>query len=611
MIVNQTAPYPISFLDQKGQALICRYQEEGRQYIFAPDIDITGLTASVQFVKPDNTFVIESAEVVEPEEGPAYIVVTIPVQATVVKGVGRYSVFITDPEDEDFVLYSAEGTIWADDHLITEEMIESVAEVYGLRFPQDFLTVENLVDIVNYVRAVLINDDVTGEDTTWSSEKIEQEIQGFTPEPITDMATGNPVTLTDAAATPLVSCSAAILASQDLHGYDKPWVGGAGVNRWDEEWEVGGLSSTGGNMNAPNRMRSKNYIPILENTNYYFCIGSSMFNAIKCFYDENKTFISTMYGNDAFTSPEGAFYMRFSSTNDNYGNVYHNDLAVNYPSTVTTYSPYSNICPITGISDLEINIAATDQDTPETSTIDLGGTCYGGTAHPVDGKLFSTWDYIASYNGELLPGLWLSDRDAYAPGTTPTTGAEVAYETGGIVESDISPTQIYTLLGDNYITTNAESLSLEYIRSPYDALCHELPHVTQNQDGNLLGVVNGNWQTVEKEAALEPYTSAETVVGKWTDDRPVYQKVISGTIHGSNALAPIAHSISNLDRIISVTGSGKTSGINYLFTSTKDAGYQYLGIVYADDTNLYFQNGTFFNVYNIDYLIVVRYIKTA
>lgn len=36
--------------------------------------------------------------------------------------------------------------------------------------------------------------------------------------------------------------------------------------------------------------------------------------------------------------------------------------------------------------------------------------------------------YIASYNGESLPGRWISSHDVYAEGATPTTGAQVVYE---------------------------------------------------------------------------------------------------------------------------------------------------------------------------------------
>ena len=57
-------------------------------------------------------------------------------------------------------------------------------------------------------------------------------------------------------------------------------------------------------------------------------------------------------------------------------------------------------------------------------------TCYGGELSNENGvqTLELTHGYIASYNGETLPSTWISDRDVYAEGTTPTTGAEVVYE---------------------------------------------------------------------------------------------------------------------------------------------------------------------------------------
>ena len=57
-------------------------------------------------------------------------------------------------------------------------------------------------------------------------------------------------------------------------------------------------------------------------------------------------------------------------------------------------------------------------------------TCYGGQLVNENGvqRLELTHGHIASYNGETLPSTWISDRDVYAEGTTPTTGAEVVYE---------------------------------------------------------------------------------------------------------------------------------------------------------------------------------------
>ena len=44
-------------------------------------------------------------------------------------------------------------------------------------------------------------------------------------------ATGNPITLTDASESYAEELDVTLEPIQDLHGYDKPWVGGAGKNK--------------------------------------------------------------------------------------------------------------------------------------------------------------------------------------------------------------------------------------------------------------------------------------------------------------------------------------------------------------------------------------------
>lgn len=52
----------------------------------------------------------------------------------------------------------------------------------------------------------------------------------------------------------------------------------------------------------------------------------------------------------------------------------------------------------------------------------------GDTVDFATGEYKRTKGYIASYAGEALPGKWISDRDVYVAGATPTTGAQVVYE---------------------------------------------------------------------------------------------------------------------------------------------------------------------------------------
>lgn len=94
-----------------------------------------------------------------------------------------------------------------------------------------------------------------------------------------------------------------------------------------------------------------------------------------------------------------------------------------------------------------------------TNTLTLPETVYGGEVD-AEGKGQETWGCIDSYAGETLPAEWICDRAAYAAGTTPPNGAQVAYKldkskpftaTGGTV--------IPALSGTNTVLTDADSVT--------------------------------------------------------------------------------------------------------------------------------------------------------
>lgn len=100
-----------------------------------------------------------------------------------------------------------------------------------------------------------------------------------------------------------------------------------GFNQWDEQWENGYISvTTGQDTSADNKIRAKNYIPIVPGTAYYKKTPVAFWN---CYYDADKNFIG--YGDaqqGVFTTPENAHYMRFACEAA-YGTTYHNDICIN------------------------------------------------------------------------------------------------------------------------------------------------------------------------------------------------------------------------------------------------------------------------------------------
>ena len=95
-----------------------------------------------------------------------------------------------------------------------------------------------------------------------------------------------------------------------------------------------------------------------------------------------------------------------------------------------------------------------------TNTLTLPETVYGGEVD-AEGKGQETWGCIDSYAGETLPAEWICDRAAYAAGTTPPNGAQVAYKmdkpkpftaTGGAA--------IPALSGTNTVLIDADSVTV-------------------------------------------------------------------------------------------------------------------------------------------------------
>ena len=145
-----------------------------------------------------------------------------------------------------------------------------------------------------------------------------------------------------------------------------------------------------------------------------------------------KTFTATV--------PFAYIYVYESSSETNGAEVTIEDFQIELGSTPTAYEPYDG----------------------DTYTIDLDGTRYGGSLDVLTGVLTVTHGYIASYNGESLPSTWISDRDVYGVGITPTTGAEVVYELASPTTVQLTAQQVDTLIGQNVIYADAGDVSVDY-----------------------------------------------------------------------------------------------------------------------------------------------------
>ena len=169
---------------------------------------------------------------------------------------------------------------------------------------------------------------------------------------------------------------------------------------------------------------------------------SGNFAGIMTYWDKSDTFISGVNQGSGFsktfTTPSNCYYIKRSILTASIDGTQMLEVG----SSATTYEAYNAIADV---------------------TVALGQTVYGGEYDFTNGTLTVTWGHIASYNGETLTGRWISSMDTYVAGTTPTTGAEVAYELATpTVITGLTAHDFYTVLGDNDFYSDSGDTEVEY-----------------------------------------------------------------------------------------------------------------------------------------------------
>ena len=173
---------------------------------------------------------------------------------------------------------------------------------------------------------------------------------------------GNPLSFKTGTAQTALSTKISMEPIQDLHGYDSPWPAGGGVNKYNSAEtsfvEGGYLDDNGDFQYSSSSHYTSNYTEVKSNTQYTY--SGTMWSGGTVgrlyFYDENKNWISRTIGiinvaSYTFTTPADCKYIQIQCSTSIDGS----DWQIELGSTATSYYPYSNICPITGRSSVEID----------------------------------------------------------------------------------------------------------------------------------------------------------------------------------------------------------------------------------------------------------------
>lgn len=300
---------------------------------------------------------------------------------------------------------------------------------------------------------------------------------------------GEIVVTEDAVARELEELTISIEPVQDLHGYDHPWANAGNANILPPitkgTYTGGGITVTVGDNNFITVSGTKNTNSAVtiemgyDVSGYSNIVGyyihqrnSQQVNNTRLYLGTASTVYSALSSANRIQQANSVF--QFESCAMNFSSNVASGTELNFTlqpsieptSDTTDWTPFANICPISGHTTCNIyRETEYDADADPTVTIDLDGTRYGGNINVLTGEMTVTDANIASYNGETLPSTWISDRDVYTEGGTPTTGAQVVYKLASSYTVQLSPNTLSMLEGTNYVWNNTGDTTLIYYRS--------------------------------------------------------------------------------------------------------------------------------------------------
>ena len=201
----------------------------------------------------------------------------------------------------------------------------------------------------------------------------------------------------------LSSLKVSLTPNQDLHGYDSPWVGGAGKNKLNfnlSSQTINGVTLTNNNgvltLNGTNDGTGNSDFAIgsypsataiIPSGTYKFIVSDTN-KSVRMLIGYNGSTLGSTYTSDIVNASNGisAVIIRVA-TGVTVNNVTVKPMVTTDQSlTYDDWTPYENICPISGHTEVDVDVSD-GQATQEQIVVNLGGTYYGGVLDVVTGEM--------------------------------------------------------------------------------------------------------------------------------------------------------------------------------------------------------------------------------
>ena len=367
------------------------------------------------------------------------------------------------------------------------------------------------------------NDSEIGELKSGFSELSARLLNAFP----TDIASGSIASFSDGADNlPLKSLVVNINPVQDLHGQESPYPAGGGKNKFNGTFLQGYWAYADGTwVNSPNWITTEK-IPCKASTSYTVSADTKMTRWQGfVWYDSNGDFISTDNLNSnaiigfTKTSPSNAAYRIFNiagypGSSDTIAPSDVTYFQLEEGSSSTAYAPYSNICPISGWTGMQLNANGT---VIPISWQTEAGTVYGGTLDVTTGvltvnKVALTFNGSEDWASTTANGHTRQRVNSVLIGIKQITGG---WQTPNLI-SDIYPTKTpnATYAGTVGITNQQNSADLYIMDNRYDYVNSASDYKTWLSTNNL--------KVVYELATLQTYQLTPTEVATLLGDNTIW-----------------------------------------------------------------------------------------
>lgn len=341
---------------------------------------------------------------------------------------------------------------------------------------------------------------------------------------------GNPATFESPFEQDAKSVVVSVKPIQDLHGYDHPWVGGTGKNKCESYVATASTEQYVIALYIETDLQASTTYAIsfddIAGNNFY--ANENVFTgdiAITTVNGRNSIVVTTKdnLAKDQTTYENGKGWIILKNQFAQSVTPDISKVQIEIGSSATSYESYSNICPISGIDELEIGVSD-GESAPTTTTLTLPSTLYDadidvtngtGTDNKgfveFDGSSDENWSKESGYNlfvisvpelpsvsgwGYPIPN-WLTNigiifaenTDSGAENHTISYGANYLYVKSNIATVEdfktwltnnpiqvlyplatpttisLTPTDVELLEGTNVVATNGEKVAVTYGRS--------------------------------------------------------------------------------------------------------------------------------------------------